>query len=293
MHRYYEFHGKRSPLELDNKHVTEFLSSLATKDKVAASTQNQALAAILFLYRHVLGLDLPWLKEIVRARRPARLPTVLSRKEISRILSKMNGTPKLMASLLYGSGLRLMECCRLRVKDIDFSRQILEVRQGKGRKDRMTILPNALEDRLKEHLRSVRRRFLKDLSNNTGRVALPEGLEAKFPNGGKEWPWHWVFPAPRTYLHTKFGKRYRHHLHQTVLQRAVRQALLASGISRRASCHTFRHSFATHLLEDGTDIRTIQELLGHKDLSTTMIYTHVLQRGARGTRSPFDRIMDS
>ena len=290
MRRYHEFHGRRDPATLGAEHVTAFLTSLATDGHVAAATQNQALAALLFLYREVLGIALPWLDGIVHAKRPARLPTVLTRAEVRAVLAGMDGLPRLMVTLLYGCGLRLLECCRLRVKDIDFGRNQLTVRQGKGDKDRATMLPQSVRAELHTHLERVRAQHQRDLATNAGWVELPNALAAKLPSAGREWPWQWVFPATRTYVHRESGRVRRHHLHETVVQQAVRRAVLASGIGKRATCHTFRHSFATHLLESGSDIRTVQELLGHKDVTTTMIYTHVLNRGPAGVQSPADRL---
>jgi len=290
MRRYYQFHGRRNPADLGPEHVTAFLSSLATGATVSASTQNQALAAILFLYGEVLGLHLPWLDDLVRAKRPVRLPVVLSREEVAAVLGRMTGVPRLMATLLYGSGLRLLECCQLRVKDIDFGRNQVFVRRGKGGKDRVTMLPSAVRPDLNAHLEQVRRQHAADVAGSAGWVELPDALDRKLHAAGRAWASQWVFPANRHYLHRESGQRRRHHLHETVIQNAVRRAVLASGIPKRATCHTFRHSFATHLLEDGSDIRTVQELLGHNDVSTTMIYTHVLNRGPSGVRSPLDRL---
>ncbi len=290
MRRFFTYHRGRHPAELGPEHVTAFLSSLATTGRVSSSTQNQALAALLFLYRDVLGHDLPWLDDVVRAKAPVHLPVVLSRDEVRAVLSHLHGTPRLMAALLYGSGLRLLECCRLRVKDVEFARHQLTVRRGKGDKDRVTMLPAALEGPLAEHLRQVKAQHARDLAAGAGWVELPGALARKLPNAGREWPWQWVFPATRTYLEPATGQRRRHHLHETVVQQAVRRAVQAAGLAKRATCHTFRHSFATHLLEDGSDIRTVQELLGHRDVSTTMIYTHVLNRGPAGVRSPVDRL---
>ncbi len=290
MRRYYQFHDRGDPAQLGAQHVTAFLNALATQGRVAASTQNQALAALLFLYREVLGLDLPWLHDLVHAKTPARLPVVLSRDEVRAVLAKMEGESRLMATLLYGAGLRLLECCRLRVKDVDFARNQLTVRRGKGDKDRATMLPGAIKLELAAHLERVRVQHTRDLAAGAGWVELPGTLARKLPNAGREWPWQWVFPATRIYTERETGQRRRHHLHETVLQHAVRRAVLESGIAKRATCHTFRHSFATHLLEDGSDIRTVQELLGHKDVATTMIYTHVLNRGPSGVRSPADRL---
>jgi len=292
MHRFYEYQGRRNPAGLGAAEVTAFLNDLASRRQVAASTQNQALAALLFLYREVLGLDLPWLGELVRAKGPRRLPEVLTRAEVRAVLSRMEGVPRLMATLLYGSGLRLLECCRLRVKDLDFHRCQILVRRGKGGKDRATMLPAALEDPLWKQLQRVRQQHEADLARGSGWVELPGALGRKLPSAGREWPWQWVFPASRNYLHLETGQRRRHHLHETVVQQAVKRAVRAAGISKRATCHTFRHSFATHLLEDGSDIRTVQELLGQEDVATTMIYTHVLNRGPAGVKSPVDRLLE-
>ncbi len=290
MRRYFDFHGRQPPATLGAEEVTMFLSDLATRRGVSASTQNQALAALLFLYGEVLGQKLPWLDEIARAIRPARLPTVLSREEVRAVLDRMDGVPRLMAALLYGSGLRLMECCRLRVKDVDVARRQIVVREGKGDKDRVTLLPESVTPDLAFHIEGVRGQHLADRASGAGLVALPAAIARKLPAAAREWPWQWVFPATRIHVDRETGERRRHHLHETVLQGAVRRAVLASAIPKRATCHTFRHSFATHLLEDGYDIRTVQELLGHKDVSTTMIYTHVLNRGPSGVRSPLDRL---
>lgn len=292
MRRFHEFTGRRDPARLGAAEVTAFLSHLATVEHVASSTQNQALAALLFLYSHVLGLDLPWLDTLVRARRPSRIPVVLTRQEVRAVLDHLEGVPRLMATLLYGSGLRLLECCRLRVKDVDLSSSVIVVREGKGNKDRRTMLPAAAKPALASHLANVRGQHARDVEKGAGWVELPDALDRKLPNAGREWPWQWIFPATRLYTHPETHERRRHHLHETVLQQAVRRAVLAAGLSKRATCHTFRHSFATHLLEDGSDIRTVQELLGHKDVATTMIYTHVLNRGPAGVRSPVDRILD-
>ena len=286
MRRYYEFNGRRDPAELGSAQVTAFLNGLATDGHVAASTQNQALAALLFLYRKVLGIELPWLDDLIHARTPARLPVVLTRGEVRAVLMRMHGVPRLMASLLYGCGLRLLECCRLRVKDIDFDRHQITVRRGKGDKDRATMLPNSVKADLGAHLKRVRAQHTGDVARGAGWVELPGSLATKLPSTGREWPWQWVFPATRHYVERETGQKRRHHLHETVVQQAVRSAVLATGIRKRASCHTFRHSFATHLLEDGSDIRTVQELLGHKDVATTMIYTHVLNRGVPPGWSP-------
>jgi len=286
--RFILFHGKRHPREMGECEITAFLSHLAIKRRVSASTQNQALSAILFLYREVLKMDLEWLDGFVRAQQPHRLPTVLTRDEVRAVLDQLHGTPWLMASLLYGAGLRLLECARIRVKDVDFVRREIVVRDGKGRKDRITLLPIGLKRQLNEHLARVRLQHERDLRARRGSVALPDALRRKYPNAAREWGWQWVFPATRFYFDSETGERRRHHLHESVLQRAVKDAVRASGIAKPATCHTLRHSFATHLLERGYDIRTIQELLGHSDVNTTMIYTHVLNRGGRGVRSPLD-----
>jgi integron integrase len=288
--RFIFFHGKRHPAEMGAPEVTQFLTALAVQGRVAASTQNQALSALLFLYRDVLGHHLPWLDEVVRAKRPARLPVVLTPEEVRALLGRMHGVPRLMATLLYGAGLRLLECAHLRVKDVDFARNQLTVRSGKGDKDRATMLPAVVKADLARHLERAKRQHEEDLRHGAGWVELPSALARKYPNAGREWPWQWVFPATRFYLDAATGQRRRHHLHESVLQRAVREAVLRTGIPKRVTCHTFRHSFATHLLEDRQDIRTVQELLGHRDVSTTMIYTHVLNRGPAGVQSPADRM---
>lgn len=292
MRRYHEFHGRRDPATLGSEHVTAFLNALATRWRVAASTQNQALAALLFLYRQVLGTELSWLDDLVRCKAPQRLPVVLTRDEVRAVLAHMDGVPRLMATLLYGSGLRLLECCRLRVKDVDFGRNQITVRRGKGDQDRVTMLPGSVKAELAAHLERMRRQHAADVTGGAGWVELPGALSKKLPAAGREWPWQWVFSATRTYVERESGEKRRHHLHETVVQGSVRRAVLAAGIAKRATCHTFRHSFATHLLEDGSDIRTVQELLGHKDVATTMIYTHVLNRGPAGVRSPADRLQE-
>jgi integron integrase len=268
--------------------VVEFLTNLATERRVSASTQNQALSALLFLYREVLHQDLDWMEGIVRAKRPIRLPVVLTRKEVNALFDQLSGRSWLMASLLYGAGLRLMECVRLRVKDVDFTRKEITVRDGKGKKDRVTMLPRRSRRPLERHIDLRREQHVRDLKKGNGTVELPNAIERKYPRAAWEWGWQWVFPATRFYIDPVSGKKRRHHLHESVLQRAIKDAVRMADITKPASCHTLRHSFATHLLEAGYDIRTIQELLGHSDVSTTMIYTHVLNRGGRAVRSPFD-----
>jgi integron integrase len=284
------FQAQRHPAEMGAPEVTRFLSSLAVDGRVAASTQNQALSALLFLYRDVLEVDLPWLDAIVRAKRPERLPVVLTRDEVRAVLQRLQGVPRLMACLLYGAGLRVLECCRLRVQDVDFATNQIVIRSGKGDKDRVTMLPAIARADLTQHLEAVRAQHHDDLAVGAGWVELPTALLRKYPNAGREWAWQWVFPATRIYHDRATGQRRRHHLHETVLQRAVKDAVRRTGMAKRASPHTLRHSFATHLLEDGHDIRTVQELLGHRDVSTTMVYTHVLNRGPAAVRSPADRM---
>lgn len=286
--RFVLFHDKRHPSELGAPEVQAFLSSLAVDRVVAASTQNQALAAILFLYGRVLDIQLPWMEEIVRAKRPIRLPVVLSRDEVRRVLHVLEGPVQLIAFMLYGCGLRLLEAAHLRVKDVDFERKTLVVRDGKGRKDRVTMLPAEAIPALTAHLARVQAQHAHDLADGAGWVELPDDFGAKAPTAGQSWLWQWVFPATRPYYHPNTGQRRRHHLHETTIQRAVQRAGVIARVAKRVTCHVFRHSFATHLLEDGYDIRTIQELLGHADVSTTMIYTHLVQRGPAGVRSPAD-----
>ncbi len=280
---------KRHPEILGEKEVEAFLSNLAVHGQVAASTQNQALAALLFMYREVLNIELPWMDNIRRAKRPQRLPTVLSQSEARTLLAEMTGMNWLMASLLYGSGLRLMECLRLRVQDIDFQRREIIVRQGKGGKDRHTMLPAGLETALQAQLVEARRLHDRDLAIGEGAVWLPDALARKYVNANKEWKWQYVFPSSSRSTDPRTGLKRRHHVDQTVLQRAVQRASEQCAFNKHVTCHTLRHSFATHLLEGGYDIRTIQELLGHKDISTTQIYTHVLNKGGRGVVSPLDR----
>jgi integron integrase len=286
--RYLSFHWGRPLAELGEPDVAAFLSSLAVEGDVSASTQNQALAAILFLYRQVLGLHFDWLADVVRAKRPLRLPVVLSRAEVSRLLAGLSGTTWLVASLLYGSGLRLMECLALRIKDVDFDRRQVVVRDGKGGKDRVTMLPASVIEPLRRHLVVVQERHRLDQGRPPVFVAVPTAVGRKSPGAESSFPWYWVFPATRTYVDREARQVRRHHVHETAVQREVRRAALAMALPKRTSCHTLRHSFATHLLESGYDIRTIQELLGHADVNTTMIYTHVVNRGPSGVKSPLD-----
>ncbi len=280
---------KRHPRELGARQVESFLTHLATRAHVSASTQNQALSALLFLYREVLQQELPWMDDIRRAKRPERLPVVLSREEVAALLAEMTGVSWLMASLLYGSGLRLMECVRLRAQDVDFLRREIVVRHGKGGKDRRTMLPAMLIEPLQNQFAEARRVHERDLRAGFGEVWLPDALARKYPRAAREWPWQYVFPASTRSTDPRSGIVRRHHLDESVLQRAVKTAVRRARIVKPATCHTLRHSFATHLIEDGYDIRTVQELLGHKDVSTTQIYIHVLNRGGRGVVSPLDR----
>ncbi|HXV78964.1 MAG TPA: integron integrase [Candidatus Binatia bacterium] len=289
--RFIIFHNKRHPAQMAEPEIARFLSNLATESRVSGSTQNQALNALLFLYHQVLGKEIGYVNGVVRAKKAPRLPVVLTRAEVQALLHRLTGTEKIMATLLYGAGLRLMECCRLRVKDIDFSLNQIVVRAGKGDKDRYTMLPAMVKELLIKHLDDGRRQHQDDIEKTLGRVVLPNALDRKYPNAGQEWGWQWVFPATRYYVDRVTGRQYRHHLHESVLQKAVREAVRNAGIAKPATCHSLRHSFATHLLEDGYDIRTVQELLGHRDVSTTMIYTHVLNRGGRGVQSPADRLL--
>ncbi len=286
--RFVRFHGLRHPREMGEREVVAFLTHLAVERHVSSSTQGQALAALLFLYRHVLDRPLAGLGPIPRARAPVRLPVVLTRLEVQRVLAGLQGVMRLVGSLLYGSSLRLLECLTLRVKDLDLERGELRIRRGKGAKDRVTVLARTALGPLERHLEDVRRLHSRDVAEGAGWVELPDALARKYPNAGRLWPWQWVFPARRRYLERATGRMRRHHLHESAVQRAMVEAVRASGIGKRATCHTLRHSFATHLLEAGYDIRTVQELLGHRDLSTTMIYTHVLNRGGRGVESPAD-----
>ncbi len=287
--RFIFYHGRRHPREMGAAEVEAFLTHLAVEGKVAASTQNQAKSALLFLYKEVLGAELPWLGGVTAAKASRRLPVVLTRDEVRAALDRTTGTPGLILRLLYGTGLRVMECLRLRVKDIDFARREIVVREGKGSKDRVTMLPETLVAPLREHLARVRLLHERDLREGYGEVHLPHALARKYPNAGREWAWQYVFPSARLSADPRSGAVRRHHADAKAVQRALREAVREAGIHKPASPHTLRHSFATHLLESGQDIRTVQELLGHSDLTTTMIYTHVLNRGARGVVSPLDR----
>jgi integron integrase len=321
--RFILFHDKRHPAEMGEPEINAFVTHLAIEGPVSASTQTQALSALMFLYRHVLQKNLPQLDTVIRARRPGRLPSVLTRAEVRRILGRMNGTPRLVATLLYGTGMRLLECLRLRVKDLEFGNNRILVRDTKGGEDRVVPFPLVARAEMPSWLSRVKRIHERDLADGFGSVYLPDAIARKFPGADREWGWQYVFPGEHRSRDPRAGgmrrpgdirvpparragpasspaaaaglaqaaePERRHHLHETVVQRALRRAVLDVGISRRISCHTFRHSFATHLLEEGYDIRTIQELLGHKDVKTTMIYTHVLNRGGRGVRSPADML---
>jgi len=288
--RYILFHGKQHPSALREPAVNRFLTSLTVDRNVAASTQNQALAALLFLYDSVLLSPLERVDDVVRARKPQRLPSVLTHEEVASLLSMLDGEAATVATLLYGAGLRLLEALRLRVKDLDIGRRQLVIREAKGNKDRVGVLPECLVPVLTASLCRRRTEHAKAVANGAGRVRLPEALGRKYPSLETEWGWQWVFPAARDYLDRADGRHYRHHLHESTIQKAVRDAAREAGISKRATCHTLRHSFATHLLEAGYDIRTVQELLGHNDVRTTMIYAHVLNRGGPLIRSPADRL---
>ena len=289
LRRFLQFHQLRHPREMGSDEVNAFLTHLAVKEQVSASTQNQALAALLFLYRDLLERELE-LEGVVRARTRRRVPVVLSEAEVLAVRERLEGEPALVVGLFYGSGLRLMEALRLRVKDLDLQRPEITVRDGKGGKDRLTVLPQSLVPALREHLSRVRSLHQSDLAAGWGRVLMPFALARKYPNANREWAWQWVFPQQNRWRDKASGNQGRHHLDPSVVQKAVKRAVMEAGVTKQASCHTFRHSFATHLLERGQDIRTIQELLGHKDVSTTMIYTHVLNRGPLGVRSPADLV---
>ena len=285
---YILFFDKRHPSDLGANEIGAFVSHLAVKRNVAASTQNQALSALLFLYREVLGQPVEWVDDIERAKRPQRLPVVFTREEVRAVLGHLRGETWLMASLLYGSGLRLMECVRLRVKDVDFAGLQIMVREGKGGKDRVTMLPPSLAGPLRRQLERTKVLHEKDVREGYGRVHLPYALARKYPSAGSEWCWQYAFPATKRSIDPRTGREQRHHISETALQKAVKAAVGGARVDKPGSCHTLRHSFATHLLEAGYDIRTIQELMGHADVATTMIYTHVLNKGGRGVRSPLE-----
>jgi integron integrase len=286
--RYILFHHKRHPQDMGGPEIQAFLSHLALHENIASSTQNQALSALLFLYRDVLRLELDYPIDAIRAKKPRRLPTILTKEETTKVIRHLSGIHQLMAKLLYGSGLRLMECVRLRVQDLDFAQRQILVRNGKGAKDRVTMLPDSLIQPLQAHLHLVKLRHLDDLTEGYGSVYLPTPLDRKYPNANREWIWQYVFPAAKHATDPRTGLTHRHHIDPSGLQKAVRRAAQTTNLTKPVSCHTFRHCFATHLLEVGYDIRTVQELLGHKDVSTTMIYTHVLNRGGLAVRSPLD-----
>jgi integron integrase len=286
--RFILFHGKRHPAEMGAQEIAQFLTNLAVEHSVAAATQNLARSALLFLYRDVLGVDLPWITGIEHAKRPSKLPIVLTRDEVMRVLGRLDGTHRIIGQLLYGAGLRILEALRLRVKDVDFARREILVRDGKGAKDRVTVFPRGVMPRLRAHLREVYEIHQRDLADGFGAVYIPLALARKWPSAPREWGWQYVFPAPNRSRDPRGGVIRRHHLSHQAFQRAMRQAVRDAGIAKPATPHSLRHSFATHLLESGYDIRTVQELLGHSDVSTTMIYTHVLNRGGRAVISPLD-----
>lgn len=288
--RYILFHGKQHPDKLNEQHISEFLTHLAVQRKVASSTQNQALCAIVFLYRDILQIPIGEFENLTRAKRPEKLPVVFTGDEVKQILLQLNGVHWLMGQLIYGAGLRVMECVRLRVKDIDFEYRQVLVRNGKGNKDRVTMLPNLIIDELKRHLLKSKKIHENDLAAGFGEVYLPYALEKKYKTANRDWAWQYVFPAYKRSTDPRSGIERRHHISETVPQRSVKQAIRNAGIHKAGSCHSLRHSFATHLLESGYDIRTVQELLGHKNVSTTMIYTHVLNRGGKGVQSPVDSL---
>ncbi len=289
--RFILFHNKKHPQDMGAAEVEQFLTHLAVKLRVASSTQNQALSAILFLYKQVLGIELPWLNNVTRAKRPKRLPVVFSKNEIKAVMANLDGVHWIMANLLYGAGLRLMECLRLRVKDVDFDYQQITIRNGKGMIDRVTMLPKIIENHLQRHLEKAKIIHTRDLTEGYGEVYLPNALERKYPSANKEWGWQYVFHSKKRSLDPRSGKIRRHHLDEKALQRTVKKAIRAARITKAGSCHSLRHSFATHLLESGYDIRTVQELLGHKDIRTTMIYTHVLNKGGKCVISPADMLV--
>jgi len=286
--RFIFFHNMRHPAEMGEPEINAYLTHLAVKEKVSASTQNQALSALLFLYRHVLDRKVGDLGEVIRARKPRHVPVVMTREETRAVISHLKGDKWLMASLMYGAGLRLMECLRLRIQDVDFARNEITVRDGKGSKDRVTMLPASVKTPLRKHLQTAKQIHEKDLTDGWGRVHMPYALGRKYPNASSDWRWQMVFPQESRWRNRETGEQGRHHVDESLVQKAVRDAVARAGLTKRATCHTLRHSFATHLLEGGYDIRTVQELLGHNDVKTTMIYTHVLNRGPTGVRSPVD-----
>lgn len=288
--RFVLFHDKRHPAGMAEREINAFLTDLAVHKRVSASTQTQALSALMFLYRHVLRREIGELGDLIRARRPTHLPVVMTREEIRAVLSGLTGDKWIIGCLMYGAGLRLMECLRLRVQDLDFGARRILVRDGKGSKDRVTMLPATATGALSDQLESVRSVHQRDLGDGYGRVVIPYALERKYPGAAAEWRWQWVFPQARRWRNPRTHEQGRHHMHESIVQRAVKDAANGAGLTKRVSCHTFRHSFATHLLESGYDIRTVQELLGHRDVRTTMIYTHVLNRGPSGVRSPADNL---
>lgn len=289
--RYILYHNKRHPQEMGKKEIEEFLTFLATERNVAAATQNQAKAALQFLYKEVLEIQLPWLNEVEQAKKPKKLPVVLTEKEVQTLLAHISPAFNLLARLTYGTGMRLLEALRLRVLDIDFERGELLIREGKGAKDRVTMLPQSLNEPLQEHLKQVKRLHEQDLLKGYGEVWLSESVARKYPNAGRDWIWQYAFPSARLSVDPRSGVTRRHHLDEKGLQRAVKQAAADAGLTKNVTPHTLRHSFATHLLQAGYDIRTVQELLGHKDVQTTMIYTHVLNKGGMGVTSPLDRLL--
>jgi integron integrase len=286
--RFIYFHNIRNPVEMTEPEINAFLTHLAVKEKVSASTQNQALSALLFLYRYVLNREIGDLGEVIRARKPRHIPVVMTREEVKAVLANLAGDKWLMASLMYGAGLRLMECLRLRVQDVDFASNEILIRDGKGAKDRITMLPESVKAKLQEHLMEVKKIHGRDLADGWGRVQMPTALDRKYPTAPADWRWQWVFPQENRWLNLQTKEQGRHHVDESLVQKAVREAVANAGLTKHATCHTFRHSFATHLLEAGYDIRTVQELLGHNDVKTTMIYTHVLNRGPGAVRSPAD-----
>lgn len=288
--RFILFHGKRHPREMGEAEINQFLTHLAVKENVAPSTQNQALCAIIFLYKRVLKREIGDLGDLIWAKKPKKLPVVLTKSEVKAVIAQLHDVKQLMVKILYGAGLRLLECLRLRVQDIDFEYAQIIVRDAKGKKDRVTVLPETIIDELKRHLEKVKRLHEKDLKQGFGEVYLPYALEKKYTNANKEWKWQYIFPAPKLSIDPRSGKTRRHHLNESYLQKVVKVAVQKAGINKHATCHTFRHSFATHLLEAGYDIRTLQELLGHEELSTTMIYTHVMNKGGLGVKSPADNL---